>query len=94
MMTNTVKVFNTVIAKISLYDSLWVRPQTASSVITAPLWGKVSKPPEAMEALQEEIPLGVLGKPSDVAEAVAFLASEGANFITGQVMCPNGGMVL
>ena len=51
-------------------------------------------PPEAMEALQEEIPLGVLGKPSDVAEAVAFLASEGANFITGQVMCPNGGMVL
>lgn len=51
-------------------------------------------PPEAMEALREEIPLGVLGKPSDVAEAVAFLASEGADFITGQVLCPNGGMVL
>ncbi len=49
---------------------------------------------EALAALREETPLGVLGKPSDVAEAVAFLASDRADFITGQVLAPNGGMVL
>ncbi len=49
---------------------------------------------ETLAALREETPLGVLGKPSDVAEAVAFLASDRADFITGQVLAPNGGMVL
>ena len=35
---------------MSLYDSLWVRPQIARVVITAPLWGNVSRPPQAREA--------------------------------------------
>src|SRR5262250_3362985 len=39
-----------VTAKISRYDSLWVRPVTASSVITAPLCGNVSMPPLAIDA--------------------------------------------
>ncbi|MEG1880199.1 MAG: SDR family oxidoreductase, partial [Oscillospiraceae bacterium] len=33
-------------------------------------------------------------KPRDVAEAIFFLASEKADFITGQVLSPNGGMVI
>lgn len=51
-------------------------------------------PPEAIEALVEETPLGVVGQPADIAEAVWFLASPAADFITGQVLAPNGGMVL
>jgi len=39
------------------------------------------------------IPAGYIGQPQDVAEAVAFLASEEARYITGQVLCVDGGMV-
>ncbi len=49
---------------------------------------------ETIEALREETPLGVIGKPSDVAELVSFLASDRAGFITGQVISPNGGFVI
>ncbi|HCR83338.1 MAG TPA: beta-ketoacyl-ACP reductase, partial [Lachnospiraceae bacterium] len=40
------------------------------------------------------IPLGHFGKPEDIAEAVAFLASEEAGYITGQVLCVDGGMAM
>ena len=45
-------------------------------------------------AIADETPLGRLGKPEEIAAAVAFLASEDAAFITGQVLAPNGGMVI
>jgi len=41
----------------------------------------------------ENIPLGRLGTPDDVAAAVAFLASPAAGYITGQVIHVNGGLV-
>ncbi len=44
------------------------------------------------QALLEHIPLGSIGTPQDVAEAVAFLASEEAKYITGQVLNVDGGM--
>ncbi len=47
-----------------------------------------------LEALRHEIPLDRLGTPDDVANAVAFLASEGADYITGQVLSVNGGLVI
>jgi 3-oxoacyl-[acyl-carrier protein] reductase len=46
------------------------------------------------QALLQHIPLGVIGTPRDVAEAVAFLASEEARYITGQVLNVDGGMAL
>jgi 3-oxoacyl-[acyl-carrier protein] reductase len=46
------------------------------------------------QALLEHIPLGSIGTPRDVAEAVAFLASEEAKYITGQVLNVDGGMAL
>ena len=41
-----------------------------------------------------QIPLGSFGEPEDIAEAVAFLASENAGYITGQVLCVDGGMAM
>ena len=50
--------------------------------------------PEDMAALAEETPLGITGKPEDVAETVSFLVSDKARFITGQVISPNGGFLI
>ena len=44
------------------------------------------------EELKKRIPVGYIGSPRDVAEAVAFLASEEARYITGQVLQVDGGM--
>lgn len=49
---------------------------------------------EDLELIKEDIPLGRFGSPSDVAEAVSFLASDKASFITGQILAVNGGMVI
>ncbi len=50
--------------------------------------------PEALEALRQATPVGRLGTPEDVAAAVAWLASDAASFVTGQVLSPNGGFVI
>ncbi len=47
---------------------------------------------EWKEELKQRIPVGYLGTPADVAEAVAFFASEEARYITGQVLNVDGGM--
>ena len=49
---------------------------------------------QALAALKEETPLGVLGTPQDIAHAILFLASDEARFITGQVLSPNGGFLI
>jgi 3-oxoacyl-[acyl-carrier protein] reductase len=51
-------------------------------------------PPEQQKALLDQIPLGHLGKPADVAHLVAFLAGPGAAYITGQEIHVNGGMFM
>ena len=50
--------------------------------------------PEVMEELRQETPLEMLGKPEDVAEAIFYLCSDGAKFVTGTVLDVNGGYVL
>ncbi|MBR6070133.1 MAG: 3-oxoacyl-ACP reductase FabG [Ruminococcus sp.] len=49
---------------------------------------------EDLELIRDDIPLGIFGEPRHVADAVAFLVSEQAEYITGQVLAVNGGMVI
>lgn len=51
-------------------------------------------PEDAKNALMQQIALGRLGAPVDIAEAVAFLASPAAAYITGETMNVNGGMYM
>lgn len=51
-------------------------------------------PDKVKEELKRLIPMDRLGKPEDVAEAVLFLVSESANYITGQVLNVNGGIYM
>ena len=49
---------------------------------------------EIKKTIHSKIPLGRTGAPEDIASAVAFLASAEANYITGQVLCVDGGIVM
>lgn len=53
-----------------------------------------SLPEAQQQALLAQIPLGHLGKPADIAQAVAYLASAGAGYVTGQELHVNGGMYM
>lgn len=49
---------------------------------------------DELRVLQENTPLMRLGSPSDIAGCALFLASSYANFITGQIISPNGGFII
>jgi len=51
-------------------------------------------PAEIMETMQKSIPNGVIGSPEDVSNVVAFLASDDASYIQGQVLAVDGGMTM
>ena len=52
---------------------------------------EVRMSPEEKKELEEEIPLGRMGTAEEVAEVIFFLCSEGAAYVTGQVISVNGG---
>jgi 3-oxoacyl-[acyl-carrier protein] reductase len=66
--------------------------------LVAPGWipteRHVNDPQEAKDAYARAVPMGHMGEDADVAEAVAFLASDAAKFITGQKISVNGGNTL
>lgn len=49
---------------------------------------------KALQSLKEATSLGVIGTPEDIAESVLFLASDKSKFTTGQILSPNGGLVI
>jgi NAD(P)-dependent dehydrogenase (short-subunit alcohol dehydrogenase family) len=53
--------------------------------------GRLTRDPARRAALIAGVPLGRLGTPEEVAEAILFIASDKAAFITGQVLCVDGG---
>lgn len=65
-----------------------VAPGVVDTAMNAALDG------ETLASLREETPLGRLGTPLEIAQAIVFLASPEASFITGQVLSPNGGFVI
>lgn len=66
--------------------------------LVAPGWIPVERhaqaDPAALAAYRGQVPLGRQGLPEDVADAVAWLASDGARFVTGQTLAVNGGRTL
>lgn len=64
--------------------------------IATPLFGKMGLPTEAVEqmagAILAQVPLGRFGQAEEIAKSVSFLASEDANYITGQELVVDGGM--
>jgi 3-oxoacyl-[acyl-carrier protein] reductase len=51
-------------------------------------------PENAKDSLKTQIPLGRIGDATEVAQAVAFLCSDKASYITGQVLAVDGGMAM
>ncbi|MBW8010057.1 MAG: 3-oxoacyl-[acyl-carrier-protein] reductase [Chloroflexi bacterium] len=64
----------------------------AAGYVETDIWDGV--PEEARSGFLEMIPLGRKGEPEDIAHAVAFLASDEASYITGQVLAVDGGMAM
>jgi 3-oxoacyl-[acyl-carrier protein] reductase len=70
-------------------------PEGITVNLVAPGWIPVERhagaPQEALDWYKERVPMRRFGVPQDVADAVVFLASDKARFITGQKLAVNGG---
>ena len=51
-------------------------------------------PSEELNNLKNEIPLGIIGTPENIADVILFLSSDKSAYITGQIVSPNGGFVI
>ena len=63
----------------------------APGVIHTPIHERFNTP-ESLERLRQTIPIARIGEPEDVAGVVAFLASDDASYVTGEIIAVNGGM--
>ena len=87
-------------AQLSLTRT-WARelgPLGITVNVVAPGWIPVERhagvDSRHVEAYRSEVPLGRMGTPAEVADVVAFLASDGARFVNGERITVNGGHVM
>jgi len=66
----------------------------APGYVDTPLLASAGLTQESLKELLKEMPIGRLCTPREIASLVAYLASEDANFMVGQVISPNGGQVI
>ena len=80
----------------SLAKELGSRNVTANAVAPGFITTDMTEglPDAVKEQMAKEIPLSRMGRPEDVADAVTFLVSDKASYITGQVLHVDGGMVM
>jgi 2-hydroxycyclohexanecarboxyl-CoA dehydrogenase len=63
----------------------------APGLIDTPLLDRSGMPERVRQLIVDRTPVGRIGKPDDIAAACAYLVSDEASFVTGQVVSPNGG---
>jgi glucose 1-dehydrogenase len=66
----------------------------APGAIVTPINDFVLRDPEAKQAIEDEIPMGRMGKPDEIAAAIAWAASAEAGYVTGSTLIVDGGMSL
>ena len=66
----------------------------APGQIDTPMIGEWLKNPDTVKALISKTPYGRIGKPSDIAAAAAFLASDESEFVNGAVITVDGGWII
>ncbi|MGI5823037.1 MAG: glucose 1-dehydrogenase [Dethiobacteria bacterium] len=71
-----------------------VRVNTIAPMAETDMTQTIAHDPRFKEKYLERIPLGRFGKPEEIGPAVVFLASEDSSYITGQIICIDGGMVM
>ena len=64
----------------------------APGVVDTALWAKNKTIPGVVETIEAQTPLRRWATPEDIADAIAFLASDAARFVTGETICADGGM--
>lgn len=72
-------------------DSITVNAVLPGNIVTP---GLEAMGQEYMDSMARSVPIGFLGEPRDIGEAAAFLASDGARYVTGQAIVVDGGQVL
>lgn len=71
-----------------------VCPGPTETPMLAEIAGAGQNSEKVLEAMRRAVPMRRLGRPEDIAPAVAFLASDGAGFITGQTLSVSGGLTM
>ncbi|MBR3606926.1 MAG: 3-oxoacyl-[Lachnospiraceae bacterium] len=80
----------------SLARELAARKITVNAIAPGMIETDMTKalPQNAREEIINSIPMKIMGQPQDIAKAVAFLAGEGGQYITGQVLSVDGGLAI